>query len=115
MRIKRFNENQQYLTEPFDPDKEIKISINFKNHVSDIENKLRQLADQLDLNFSVGFYMSRPTYTFSQGGVIRSYRWIENNHIFSHSIELEDQQGDNGDYSTIGKIKEDLIEYFDLK
>ena len=115
MRIKRFNENQQYLTEPFDPDKEIMISVDFNKHVSDIESDLRKLSKELDLNFSVGHYMSMPTYTFSQGGIIRSYRWIENNWTFSHSILLEDQQGDSGDYSTIGKIKEDLIEYFNLK
>ena len=51
MRIKRFNENQQYLTDPFDPEFHIQFELNgFKKWVDNLYNQLKFISKELELN-----------------------------------------------------------------
>ncbi len=112
MRIKRFNENQHYLTDPLDPEKEIVFTSDFTDQVKDVEKDLEKLAKELGLIFNI---KGNQYIFYNTDEIIRTYRWIRNNDGFFHSIMLMNTQSDDGDYGTIGDIKDDLIEYFDLK
>ena len=47
MKIKRFNENQHYLTTPYDPEFGLTIDINVKTWWKEFENHLKVIAKEL--------------------------------------------------------------------
>lgn len=51
MRIRRFNENQAYLTEPFDPEES--VSYDIKSVYDSIERNCKYIADKYNLDFKV--------------------------------------------------------------
>ena len=115
MRIKRFNENQQYLTDPLDPDTETTFEIDFTKHIEEVSKSMELLSKELGLIYKQRGSITPSYYFEDKSGLTRTYLWTARDNKFLHSLKLYDGQGDAGDYSTIGKIKEDLIEYFDLK
>ena len=51
MKIKRFNENQQYLTDPFDGEES--VSYNIKHVYDSIEKNCKYIANKYNLDFKV--------------------------------------------------------------
>lgn len=49
MRIKRFNENQQYLTDPFDPEMETSMKVNFNEFRKSMFNQVLNICKRLGL------------------------------------------------------------------
>ena len=115
MRIKRFNENQQYLTEPYDPEFQILDSYDFSDHIKKFEAQLNVLVSNLGLklNISINRTDGSSVYRITDGKITSaSYSWKINKTENICKLELDSSMSSKK-YNTIEDIKQDLIRYFD--
>ena len=117
MRIKRFNENQQYLTEPYDPDTKSSFFVDYNSKIDILEKQLELLSKNLGLEFKilnskVDFI---PAYQFKKDEVIRKYYWeviYDKKDPFIYGIRIF--SGTEKEFNTIDEISDDLKEFFNL-
>ncbi len=114
MRIKRFNENQHYLTDPLDPEKKLEFKLDFNDTVNNLEDDLKLLAKSLGLNYNMKRGTDNlPEYFFEKDGLINHYVWYEETEPFALSIALT-EVNDIEDIKTFEDLKQHLINYFNL-
>ena len=115
MRIKRFNENQQYLTDPFDPEKKLEFILDFNDIVNNLEKDFKLLADVLGLEFKMKRHQGDniPEYFFTKDDLTKQYCWGEETYPLSMGIVLTGIN-DAADIKTFEDLKQNLIEYFEL-
>ena len=104
MKIRRFNENQQYLTEPFDPDTELTFDISgadqwlrtvivqFQLIEKELDVKFTQISDE----FSFTSHSKKDPFVIELTFDIKSLYFMCNNEYVK----------------TIGEVKEKMKEYF---
>ena len=129
MKMRRFNENQQYLTDPFDPEES--VSYNVKSVFDSIEKNCKYIADKYNLDFKIETndiefrhyeIESRLMYTFSSRNkensitsVCRFYICDDNPEI---TIECFDYKKDclssNDGFFTWSDVETYLKKYFKL-
>jgi len=68
MRIKRFNENQQYLTDPFDPEESLEYN------VQPYQDKLKRNFEYIANKFGLGFYIDGEDKNVGNGD--RDYQYF---------------------------------------
>ena len=115
MRIKRFNENQQYLTEPLDPDTKLLFEIDFNHQIDMVEHQFKKLADNLGLRvyFAKNKNSGKPDCFFTNETIIKRYYWRDETEFLHYSVMLSEGNGTDT-FKDIESLRENLIEFFEL-
>ena len=105
------NENQQYLTEPYDPEAEVSMKNDAEEKQDLIIIRLEGLAKKLNLKTNISF----------KNAYKKRFIFIQEDEKLPFIIEISPskvvvylENGITGHFDTLGEIEEVLIRYFDI-